>query len=115
MYEHNGGNLNDKLIRVLPPIPESMEYYIDDGGYISIESINGIDLDLTMRNKEIAAEWELPDGLVVLCGDGHVFIALDYRQQSEEPTVIYLESASMSFVTLANSFQEFLDSLKDRF
>lgn len=58
-------------------------------------------------------EWGLPDGLVLLSGDGHSWIALDYREAAAEdrPPVIYVDAQSRQVVRLAVSFRHFVEGL----
>ena len=56
-------------------------------------------------------EWGLPKNLVLLNGDGNFWIGLDYRQNPQEPGVVYLESDSDVEITLAPSFEEFVSRL----
>lgn len=62
-------------------------------------------------------EWELPNHLVLLCGDGHWWVALDYRVcgPQGEPSVVYVgvETDPIEDVQLAPSFAVFLDGLVD--
>jgi hypothetical protein len=55
-------------------------------------------------------EWTLPGGLVLLCGEGPTWIALDYRA-SDPPTVIWIDPEESLELKLAGSFEEFLDGL----
>ena len=79
-----------------------------------ISGIGGHELDIVEESKYFIEEWGLPTGLVLLAGDGHWWIALDYRNlnSSGEPSVAYLESDSNIDYTIARDFQEFIDGLK---
>ena len=57
-------------------------------------------------------EWELPPKQVLLAGDGHTWLSLDYRDGSE-PKVVYLQDDGDDFGTtvLAESFEAFLAKL----
>ena len=57
-------------------------------------------------------EWGLPQGLVLLDGDGHTWIALDYRLGVGEPTVVWLDVEAGDELLIANSFDELLNSLR---
>lgn len=59
-------------------------------------------------------EWDQPDDLVLLHGEGHWWIALDYRGgRTAEPSVAWYDNDSGEDVTLADTFVSFLDMLKD--
>ena len=58
----------------------------------------------------LAEAWEVPEGLIILSGDGHTWITLDYRKGSL-PTVAYLDLESDEDVQLAGSLEEFLSGL----
>lgn len=59
-------------------------------------------------------EWGQPDELVLLHGEGHWWIALDYRSgRTAEPSVAWYDNESGEDVTLADTFVSFLDMLKD--
>ena len=57
-------------------------------------------------------EWGLPQGLVLLDGDGHTWTALDYRSGAGEPSVVGLELEAGDELLIASSFDELLDSLR---
>lgn len=115
MRERNGGNLEEQLVLFDGKIPEGMEYYVGDG-YISIGAIFGINpnpnaMGSITQTTYMTKEWGLPDGLVLLDGDGHIWIALDYRQIKDNPPVIYLVSDTGQYITIADSFAEFLKKM----
>ena len=56
-------------------------------------------------------EWDMPKNLVLLSGDGHTWVALDYRQTKENPPVIYIDNESGQSFELARSFEVFLKGL----
>ena len=45
-------------------------------------------------NAGLLDEWKIPPGLVLLSGEGHFWIALDYRGRApeDEPSVVWLQS-----------------------
>lgn len=57
-------------------------------------------------------EWGLPAKQVLLSGDGHCFITLDYRS-GPEPTVVWIDTEMEQEVQLASSFGAFLAGLVD--
>ena len=56
-------------------------------------------------------EWELPPRQVLLSGDGHWWITLDYRN-SNFPSVAWIDTESDEDVEVAPSFAAFLDGLR---
>ena len=61
-----------------------------------------------MDSDYLIEEWELPEGLVLICGDGHTWIALDYRETKEHPPVHYFDLEYETDFKLADSFDELL-------
>jgi hypothetical protein len=61
----------------------------------------------------MTSEWDLPSDLVLLCGDGHIWIALDYRGGTPEPQVVFLDVDSHS-TPLAATFDVFVSKLVRR-
>ncbi|MFD8481433.1 SMI1/KNR4 family protein [Kitasatospora sp. NPDC059673] len=58
-------------------------------------------------------EWELPSPVVLLCGDGHYWIALDYRVCGPhgEPSVTWLDAEDGTELALAPDLRTFLEQL----
>ncbi|MFF8835894.1 SMI1/KNR4 family protein [Streptomyces sp. NPDC015130] len=58
-------------------------------------------------------EWGLPSPLVLLSGDGHCWIALDYRAcgKDEEPSVTWFDVDHGTELPLAADFQAFVERL----
>ncbi|PYZ97014.1 hypothetical protein CR205_13160 [Alteribacter lacisalsi] len=56
-------------------------------------------------------EWGLPDNVVLISGDGHSWIALDYRGRKTEPPVIFIDVDDEQIVELAQDFDSFLSGL----
>ncbi|KPN12582.1 SMI1 / KNR4 family protein [Bacillus australimaris] len=61
-----------------------------------------------MDSDYLIEEWELPEGLVLICGDGHTWIALDYRETKEHPPVHYFDLEYETDFKLADSFDELI-------
>ncbi|KMY54129.1 cell wall assembly protein [Bacillus sp. FJAT-27231] len=64
-----------------------------------------------LENDYYIKEWGLPEGLLLISGDGHSWIAFDYRKTPENPPIVYIDNENEQIITLASSFQEFLDKL----
>ena len=60
----------------------------------------------------LTQEWRLPEKQVLLSGDGHCFISLDYRH-GPEPTVAWIDTEMEQEVQLASNFGDFLAGLVD--
>ena len=58
-------------------------------------------------------EWSLPTPIVLLSGDGHTWIALDYRKGtgSMEPSVTWFDTDSDTELHLASTFRSFVEHL----
>ncbi|MFJ8768804.1 SMI1/KNR4 family protein [Streptomyces clavifer] len=61
----------------------------------------------------LVEEWGLPSPLVLLSGDGHCWIALDYRAcgRRGEPSVIWFDVDDGTELPLAADFQAFVERL----
>lgn len=70
-------------------------------------------------SSSLIEEWQMPSGLVLLAGDGHVWLALDYRQVNAdgEPGVVYIDNEVTKDeereIRLTETFAEFLDRMVD--
>ncbi|MFE4873447.1 SMI1/KNR4 family protein [Streptomyces sp. NPDC056682] len=61
----------------------------------------------------LVEEWGLPAPLVLLSGDGHCWIGLDYRTcgRDGEPSVTWFETDLDSELALADDFRSFVEGL----
>ena len=61
----------------------------------------------------LVGEWGLPSPLVLLSGDGHCWIALDYRTcgRHGEPSVTWFDTEFETEVPLAADFRSFVEAL----
>ncbi|MGN7326545.1 SMI1/KNR4 family protein [Bacillus pumilus] len=64
-----------------------------------------------MDSAYLIKEWELPEGLVLINGDGHTWVAMDYRKTKENPPIHYFDVEMEEDFKLANSFDEFIQGL----
>ncbi len=101
----NGGYLlYDTYSCLLMPSYSSIEIQIDHlfgiGGNVGI-------LDI----PHFQEEWNLPKGVVLISGDGHEWVALDYRNSKANPPIVYVDSEEETITTIATSFNEFLTVL----
>jgi hypothetical protein len=63
-----------------------------------------------LETQYMIEEWGLPQKQVLLCGDGHWWITLDYRQ-GDNPTVKWLDVECEEEIQIAESFDEFINGL----
>lgn len=89
--------------------------HISWSNHILLDSLNGIVIDdyiettLNIFETEyMTKEWGLPEKQVLLCGDGHTWISLDYRE-STNPSVRYIDVESDEDILVAVSFEKFLE------
>ncbi|QGX66435.1 SMI1/KNR4 family protein [Bacillus sp. ms-22] len=64
-----------------------------------------------MDSAYLIKEWELPEGLVLINGDGHNWVAMDYRKTKENPAIHYFDVEMEEDFKLANYFDEFIEGL----
>ncbi|MGG1883324.1 SMI1/KNR4 family protein [Bacillus sp. Je.9.29.b] len=64
-----------------------------------------------MDSGYLIKEWELPEGLVLISGDGHTWVAMDYRKTKENPAIHYFDVEMEEDFKLADSFDEFIQGL----
>jgi hypothetical protein len=99
---------------------DAFPYGSDD--YVAFDRMDGIgepgkdDTSALTDTPYLVKEWELPAGVVLLCGDGHTWVALDYRScgSSGEPSVVFLDTETRggsAEVPLAPSFRGFVEGL----
>ncbi|RST61192.1 SMI1/KNR4 family protein [Siminovitchia terrae] len=82
--------------------------------HVGVDYINGIEEEGILSSNYYIEEWELPNDILLLCGDGHWWIAMDYRNTKEEPPIIYvdLEWGEDTFILeLVPNFKTFLEGL----
>lgn len=84
IIQQNGGLINFNAF------PTNQETSCADD-HIEVDHIRGIEKDLGILESEyLIKEWGLPQKLLLIQGDGHNWVALDYRQTNENPPVHYL-------------------------
>ncbi|MET9555970.1 SMI1/KNR4 family protein [Streptomyces sp. NPDC006645] len=61
----------------------------------------------------LVEEWELPSPIVLLTGDGHWWIGLDYRECGPrgEPSVTWFDAEAETELPLAADFRSFVETL----
>ena len=99
-----------KPVPVTDPVPKQMEYFVDDG-HVSVGHFLGTrikDGEYVLDAVYLAREWEIPDKMVLIAGDGHTWFALDYSAKRADPPVVFLAGYEWLSVRVANHFEEFL-------
>jgi hypothetical protein len=72
----------------------------------------GAEFPSITHSPYLNVEWGQPDGLVLLHGDGHYWVALDYRSgRTIEPSVVWFDNEVGDDFELADSFGKFLRGL----
>lgn len=101
---------------------------IQNGGYINynkfpklehkinidfISGIKGSKLDTLEQSDYYIKEWNLPQKILLLAGEGHWWICFDYRNfnESNEPKISYIDSDYSVDQVIADSFQDFIEKL----
>jgi hypothetical protein len=87
--------------------------------HVSLDSLCGIVIDtsiespLNIFNTEyfIAEDWGLPPHTVAIAGDGHWWIALDYRVNRQKPTITWIDGELAKEAVIASNFSEFYAGL----
>lgn len=80
--------------------------------HIRVDHIFGISEEKgILESAYLIEEWGLPNNIVLISGDGHSWIALDYRNTKEEPPVIFIDIEDEMIIELASNFDSFLNGL----
>ncbi|MFE6888173.1 SMI1/KNR4 family protein [Streptomyces sp. NPDC057694] len=66
-----------------------------------------------LDSPELVEEWNLPSPVVLLSGDGHYWIMLDYRVcgRHGEPSITWFDTDAETELDLAPDFQSFVEGL----
>lgn len=80
--------------------------------FVIVEHIKGIGAgNGILENDYYIKEWELPEGLILFNGDGHTWLAFDYRDATSAPPIVYVDVDLEQTIQIADSFEEFLTNL----
>ncbi|PQD94315.1 SMI1/KNR4 family protein [Pradoshia eiseniae] len=107
LKQQNGG----RFIHNAHPAPQHEDF---DEPFIEVEYIEGIGKnDGILESEELIEEWELPKGLVLFSGDGHTWLAFDYRETNANPPIVYVDNYDEfpQVIKIADNFDEFLENL----
>ncbi|MFN4215178.1 SMI1/KNR4 family protein [Exiguobacterium sp.] len=77
-----------------------------------VDSIAGVGLsDGLIQSKALLTEWGVEDErLIAFAGDGHFFLAFDYRE-SATPKIAYIDTDTEQIDVLFDSFRQFTEAL----
>lgn len=116
MKKWNGGYLQEEhQILIDRDVPENLDYYLSEK-FWTLSSVAGISSDINNREgiiykSQTAHEWGIPDKVIAFDGDGHTWVAFDYRDNPDEPKIIFIESDELLSFVLANDFTDFISKL----
>lgn len=80
--------------------------------FIPVDHIKGIGhQNGILNNAYFLKEWGMPEGLILFSGDGHTWLAMDYRNTVANPPIVYVDNEAEQLVPIAGSFDEFLTKL----
>ncbi|SMD23778.1 SMI1/KNR4 family protein [Lentzea albidocapillata] len=108
----NGGGVVDE--RSAFPTSEPTSWAPDHVPFDSLMGIGTAERTTSLLDtRYLVEEWGLPSPVVLLTGDGHWWIALDYRTcgVTGEPSVVWLDAEGECELPLAADFRTFLDGL----
>lgn len=113
----NGGALNFCWLNV-----QGVAGLESEEGYIYVDRLLGIKLPNSndgsletniMDTNYLKREWGIEqDHIILIAGDGHWWIALDYRT-SGEPAITYFDTENEREIHLYNHFDEMINSMHD--
>ena len=93
--------------------PSPIETSLDDMT-IHLDHIKGISDNQgvgILETPSLIREWSLPEKIVLISGDGHSWVAFDYRKNTQNPPIIYIDQEENKIIKIANSFDDFLKNL----
>ncbi|MFJ7745765.1 SMI1/KNR4 family protein [Peribacillus sp. NPDC097295] len=80
--------------------------------HIRVDHIFGIGEKNSILDSEyLIKEWEMPEGLILFNGDGHTWVAFDYRNVDSNPSIVYVDNEDETIIKISNTFDEFLERL----
>jgi hypothetical protein len=110
LERQNGGRVNRDFAAFPTPTPTSWA-----ADHVPFRECFGIGegFGSITESPSLNAEWAQPRELVLLSGDGHWWIALDYREAGRvEPTVVWYDNEVGQDLTLASTFRDFIEGLR---
>ncbi len=106
LTEQNGGCLEKTCLPV-----NFKNDWADD--HILFDYLLGIKKDKgIMESNYLLKEWGVKEkNLIIISGDGHFFIALDYRTNKENPTIVYIDTTEDKITKIYEDFSTMVNSL----
>ncbi|MCW4680088.1 SMI1/KNR4 family protein [Bacillus pumilus] len=105
VLEQNGGYLECNAFPTDRPTSWA-EDHIQFDHLLGIGKKEGI-----LESDYLIKEWELPKDIILISGDGHSWVALDYRNTTENPPVHFFDLEMEEDFKIADSFNEFISKL----
>ena len=112
-YVNYIGTKQSWVVKLPPCTSETTQYYFGAGFY-EVGEFSGLDPEedrSIFHSASLVETWGLPEKLILIDGDGHTWLALDYRESAKNPKVIVIESDTSNSLVVAHSFQAFIQSL----
>ena len=104
MLEQNGG------VPIHQSFPcEISNSWADD--HVPVHGIYGIGEEGILQSQYLIEEWVLPNAVVLFSGDGHSWLAMDYRQTKNDPPIIWIDKEQDIIIDIANDFSSFIEGL----
>ncbi len=86
VLEQNGG----MIVRNAFPAPNHPNF---TEPFVEVDYIYGIGSNTGLFDSAyFQQEWVLPEGLLLFNGDGHTWLAFDYRKVSVNPPIVYVDN-----------------------
>ena len=106
VLEQNGG----MIVRNAFPAPDHPNF---TEPFVEVDYIYGIGSNTGLFDSVyFQQEWGLPDGLLLFNGDGHAWLAFDYRKVAVDPPIVYVDNHDdAKIIKLANDFDSFINQL----
>jgi hypothetical protein len=75
----------------------------------------GVNDEGILQTPDMLREWGMRDRLILLMGDGHWWIALDYRATGSAgpPSVVWYDNEVGEDIQLATDFKSFVEGLRN--
>jgi hypothetical protein len=109
LLEQNGGNIRFNAYKLKEGTT------IEHLPFVEFSYIAGVgeseEFGNILHTPEMTEEWNMPKELILINGDGQIWIALDYRNNKEDPAVTYFENESGEDIVIADNFDEFIEGL----
>ncbi|MFI6360364.1 SMI1/KNR4 family protein [Streptomyces sp. NPDC050743] len=112
LRNQNGGQVSDSRNAFPTTLPTS--WSADHVPFDSVVGIGHRERTLSILDSPyLVDEWGLPTAVVLVSGDGHFWIGLDYRTcgRHGEPSVAWFDADDNSELALAPDFRSFLMGL----